>query len=32
MSYVKSRPHRQPLYPLLLTPAVKLGGNDPFWL
>jgi len=32
MSYVERRPHRQPLYPLLLAPAVKLGENNPFWL
>ena len=32
MSYVERRPHRQPLYPLLLAPAVKLSGNNPFWL
>lgn len=32
MSYVKGRPHRQPLYPLLLAPAVKLGGGTPFWM
>ena len=30
MSYVKERPHRQPLYPLLLAPAVKLGGGALF--
>lgn len=32
MSYVERRPHRQPLYPLLLAPAVKLSDNNPFWL
>ncbi len=32
MSYVGKRPHRQPLYPLLLAPAVILSGNNPFWL
>lgn len=32
MSYVGKRPHRQPLYPLLLAPAVRLSGNNPFWL
>ncbi|TSA31789.1 MAG: hypothetical protein D4R65_10620, partial [Verrucomicrobiaceae bacterium] len=32
MSYVERRPHRQPLYPLLLAPAVKLSENNPFWL
>jgi hypothetical protein len=28
MSYVKNMPHRQPLYPLLLAPAVKFWGDD----
>lgn len=32
MGYVKKRPHRQPLFPLLLAPALKLGGGDMFVL
>lgn len=32
MSYVERRPHRQPLYPLLLAPAMRLSENNPFWL
>lgn len=29
MPYVQTMPHRQPLYPLLLAPAVKFRGDDP---
>src|SRR5271170_7878174 len=32
MSYVKGRPHRQPLYPALLAVAMKLGNGDRFYL
>ncbi|HEY3898351.1 MAG TPA: hypothetical protein VGM54_07045 [Chthoniobacter sp.] len=32
MSYVQNMPHRQPLYPLLLAPAVKVWGGDLFHL
>jgi len=28
MSYAKDMPHRQPLYPLALTPVVKIWGDD----
>jgi hypothetical protein len=32
MSYVQDMPHRQPLYPLFLAPAVKVWGQDLFKL
>jgi 4-amino-4-deoxy-L-arabinose transferase-like glycosyltransferase len=32
MSYVRNMPHRQPLYPLLLAPAVKVWGDNLFAL
>ncbi|TCO90891.1 dolichyl-phosphate-mannose-protein mannosyltransferase [Chthoniobacter flavus] len=32
MSYVQTMPHRQPLYPLLLAPAVKFWGDNPIAL
>jgi len=32
MSYVKRRPYRQPLYPLLLAAPIAVAGDDPFWL
>src|SRR4029077_357968 len=32
MSYVKGRPHRQPLYPALLAIAMKLGNGNRFML
>jgi hypothetical protein len=32
MSYVKERPHRQPLYPALLAVAIKLGNGNRFAL
>jgi len=32
MSYVRNMPHRQPLYPLLLAPAVKGWGDNPIAL
>src|ERR1700722_6457014 len=32
MSYVKGRPHRQPLYPALLAIAMKLGDGNRFML
>ncbi|MDR3402122.1 MAG: glycosyltransferase family 39 protein [Chthoniobacter sp.] len=32
MAYVARKPHRQPLYPLLLAPALKLGGGGLFAL
>ena len=32
MPYVQTMPHRQPLYPLLLAPAVKYRGADPIAL
>lgn len=32
MPYVQTMPHRQPLYPLLLAPAVKYWGENPIAL
>jgi 4-amino-4-deoxy-L-arabinose transferase-like glycosyltransferase len=32
MSYVKERPHRQPLYPALLAVAMKLANGNRFYL
>ena len=32
MTYVKERPHRQPLYPALLAVAMKLGNGSRFYL
>jgi len=32
MDYVKERPHRQPLFPAVLAPAVKLSHGDLFWM
>lgn len=32
MDYVKGRPHRQPLYPAALAVAMRVKGEDYFWL
>lgn len=32
LDHVEDKPHRQPLYPMLLAPALKLSGGSLFWM